>query len=235
MPPHDSGLRIGVGLLLAAYPVLMIASALTHGRWLALAALLSLLTAPLLPGLARRRPAHWLAWLAALAVAGLAARAGVADVLLESVPVLVSALLAAWFGGTLAGGAPRVARFIVAIEGEARLALPGVARYARQVTWFWTLLLGAQALGLALLLLCARHTGVLARLGFTPALSVPDALAAAWLHGGGYLVIGAAFVLEYGFRRWHLRHLPHASLHGMVRQLARHWPRLLHDGRAATP
>lgn len=57
MPPHDSGLRIGVGLLLAAYPVLMIASALTHGRWLALAALLSLLTAPLLFDRATAHPA----------------------------------------------------------------------------------------------------------------------------------------------------------------------------------
>src|SRR6202044_2574754 len=99
---------------------------------------------------------------------------------LEGVPILINALLACWFGHTLGTPEPLVARFIIAIEGTGRLAQPGVARYARQLTWFWTLLLGAQALLLAVLLLCAEHSGLLARFGIVSPLSISERWAAAW-------------------------------------------------------
>ena len=219
--------------LLAGYPLLAVAGALTHWQIFPLAALLLLLTALLLPQLCRGRTGPWLLWLGSLLALLLLALTGWAGLLLELVPLLVNALLAWGFGRTLWTPEPLVARFIIAIEGAGRLVQPGVARYARQLTVFWTLLLAAQALLLALLLLCAAHDGLLARLGIASPLAVSDRWAAAWLHAGGYLLLGAVFLLEYGYRRWRLRHLSHPGLHTMLRQLALHWPRLLRGGGTA--
>lgn len=213
--------------LLAAYPVLAIAGVVTHRQIFPLLALALLLTVFMLPRLRTRRPAPWLAWLGMEAGLLLLSVFNLANLLLETLPILVNALLACWFGGTLSGPEPLVARFITALEGPARLQQPGVARYARQVTWFWTLLLAAQAVLLSVLLLCASPGGLLQRLGFVSPLQVPRSWAAAWLHLGFFLVIGLAFALEYVYRRWRLRHLSHPGLHSMLLQLAVHWPELM--------
>lgn len=233
-PPDDTTRRYGL-LLLPAYPLLAIAGAVTQRQVFALLALALLLTALLLPQLLARRVTSWLLWSGALAGLLLTWRHGFAGLLLEAVPVLINALLACWFGRTLATAEPLVERFIVAIEGAERLRQPGVVAYARQITWFWTLLLAGQALLLAVLLLCADHDGLLARAGIASPLAVPGRWAAAWLHLGGYLLLGAAFVLEYAYRRWRLRHLHHPGLHDTLLQLARHWPQLLRGKRVAAP
>jgi len=220
--------------LLLAYPMLAIAGDVTHRQIFPLIALLLLATALMLPRLLTLRLGVCLLWLAILAALVLSFLFGFADLLLESVPILISALLAIGFGQTLGTPEPLVARFIVALEGLERLAQPGVARYARDITWSWTLLLAAQALLLALLLLCAEHAGVLARLGFTSPLPVSDRWAAMWLHVGGYLVLAVAFALEYGYRRWRLRHLSHPGLHDMLLKLMLQWPQLMH-GKGASP
>jgi len=221
-------------LLLLAYPVLAIAGAITHRPIFPLLALVLLASVLMLPRLLSRRVAPWLLWLLMLAGVWLLSHYGVADLLLEAVPILVNLLLACWFGRTLGGSEPLVARFVVAIEGAERLRQPGVARYARQVTWFWTLLLAGQALLLTILLLCAAHDGLLLRLGITPPWQVPARWASLWLHAGCYLLLAAAFVLEYGYRRWRLRHLSHPGLHDMLLKLALRWPQLLrgHGGVA---
>jgi uncharacterized membrane protein len=230
-----SAARPAVLAMLVAYPVMAIAGALTHRPMFSLAALLLLLTAALLPRLLSRQLMPWLLWLSLLAALLLLYWYGFAAVLLESIPVLINLLLACWFGSTLTSPEPRVAQIIVAIEGRERLAQPGVAAYARQITWYWTLLLAAQALLLALLLLCATHTGLLASLGIRSPLAVSDRWATAWLHVGGYLLLGVAFALEYAWRRWRLRHLEHAGLPTMLLQLARHWPQLLHGSARLHP
>jgi len=219
--------------LLLAYPVLAIAGDVTHRQIFPLIALLLLATALMLPRLLTLRIGAWLAWFAILAALVLSSVFGFADLLLESVPILISALLAIGFGQTLGTSEPLVARFIIALEGAERLAQPGVARYARDITWSWTLLLAVQALLLAVLLLCAEHAGVLARLGFTSPLPVSDRWAAMWLHVGGYLVLAVAFALEYGYRRWRLRHLSHPGLHDMLLKLMLQWPQLMHGKRAS--
>ncbi|HEY1588749.1 MAG TPA: xanthomonadin biosynthesis protein [Rhodanobacter sp.] len=234
-PPAESATRRYVLPLLLAYPLLAIAGAVTHRQIFPLAALLLLLTAVMLPRLRTRRAGPWLVWLGVLVALLLLSLYGFAGLLLEAVPVLINALLACWFGSTLGTSEPLVARFIVAIEGGDRLSQPGVARYARQLTWFWTLLLATQAVVLAMLLLCAEHGGLLARFGIASPLPLSDRWAAAWLHMGGYVLLGAAFLLEYGYRRWRLRHLNHPGLHDMLVQLAMHWPQLVHGNRAATP
>jgi len=232
---HAATTRRYALLLLPAYPVLAIAGAVTHRQIFPLLALVLLLTVVMLPRLASHRVLPWLAWLAILAGIGLLSRRGVADLLLEAVPILINALLACWFGRSLGTAEPLVARFVVAIEGPERLRQPGVLRYARQVTWFWTLLLAGQAVLLTLLLLCASHSGLLLRFGVTPPLQVPERWAAAWLHLGCYVLLGIAFALEYAYRRWRLRHLSHPGLHQMLLQLALHWPQLLRGHRAVAP
>ncbi|OOG65341.1 xanthomonadin biosynthesis protein [Rhodanobacter sp. B04] len=234
-PPAERMPRRYVLPLLLAYPLLAIAGAVTHRQIFPLLALLLLLTAVMLPRLQARRAGPWLVWLGMLLALLLLSLYGFAGLLLETVPVLTNALLACWFGGTLRTSEPLVTRFIVAIEGADRLSQPGVARYARQVTWFWTLLLATQAVVLAVLLLCAGHSGLLARFGIVSPLPVSDRWAAAWLHAGGYVLLGAAFLLEYGYRRWRLRHLSHPGLHDMLLQLALHWPQLVRGHRAVAP
>ncbi|WP_426701269.1 xanthomonadin biosynthesis protein [Rhodanobacter sp. Col0626] len=234
-PSPENASRHGVLLLLAAYPLLAMAGAITHRQVFALLALAVLLTVLMLPRLRTRRAMPWFAWLATLAALLGAGQCGFATLLLEAVPLLINAALAFAFGHTLVAGEPLVARFIIAIEGTARLQQPGVARYARQVTGFWTVLLGAQAAVLAVLLLCADRTGLLNRFGMASPLPVPENWAAAWLHLGCYAVLGAAFLLEYGYRRWRLRHLSHPGLRDMLKQLALHWPQLRRGKGVAMP
>lgn len=217
--------------LLPAYPLLAIVGAITHRQVFALLALGLLLTVLLLPQLLARRRLAWLAWCAVLASLLLVWMRGLADLLLESIPVLINASLALWFGRSLASSQPLVERFIIALEGAERLQQPGVTAYARQVTWFWALLLASQALLLAVLLLCADHSGLLLRFGVASPLLVPERWAAAWLHLGSYALLAVAFLLEYAFRRWRLRHLSHPGLRDMLLQLAIHWPQLVRGKR----
>lgn len=224
MPGH--GRRYAL-YLLPVYPVLAIAGAVSHRQIFAVLALALLLTVVLLPQLFARRGLAWLVWCAVLVGLGLVWVGGFAGLLLETVPILVNALLAIWFGRSLATAEPLVERFIMAIEGAERLQQPGVTAYARQVTWFWAVLLGAQALLLTFLLLCADHSGLLPRFGIAPPVYVPERWAAAWLHLGCYVLLGVAFLLEYAYRRWRLRHLSHPGLHQMMMQLALHWPQLV--------
>lgn len=232
--PENTTRRFAL-MLLPGYPLLAIAGAVTQRQVFALLALALLLSVLLLPHLLARRVAPWLLWAGVLVGLLLCWHFGYADLLLETVPVLINAALACWFGRSLATAEPLVARFIIAIEGEARLHQPGVAAYARQVTWFWTLLLAMQALLLCMLLLCAEHSGLLVRFGLASPLAIPEQWAAAWLHLGGYLLLGAAFVLEYLYRRWRLRHLHHPGLRQTLLQLALHWPQLLRGQRSVAP
>jgi uncharacterized membrane protein len=225
--PMESTARRYAWPLLLAYPLLAIAGAVTHRQVFPLLALALLLSLVMLPRLLTFRIAPWAVWSGTLAVLLLLSLYGYAGLLLEAVPLLVNALLACWFGRTLGSAEPLVARFIVAIEGAQRLQQRGVAEYARQLTWFWTVLLGAQALLLTALLLGAGHSGLLARFGVVSPLPVSERWATLWLHLGCYVLLGAAFLLEYGYRRWRLRHLSHPGLHEMLLQLALHWPRLL--------
>ncbi|WP_158882520.1 xanthomonadin biosynthesis protein [Rhodanobacter sp. L36] len=210
-----------------AYPLLAVAGALTHRQIFPLLALMSLMTAVMWSRLRARRVTAWLLWFALAAGMAWLSLLGFAGLLLEAVPVLINALLAYGFGRTLCTDEPLVARIIVAVEGEDRLAMAGVSRYARQLTGFWTFLLATQALVLAVLLMCAQHSGLLAQLHMTSPLPIPDHWAALWLHAGGYILLGSVFALEYGYRRWHLRHLEHTSLRDIVTRVSRHWPQLL--------
>lgn len=219
MPAHELPLRRATLALLPLYPALAIGGALTHRAVLSLAAVLLLVTLWMLPRLLAGTARPWIGWGVAVLTVCAGAWLGFADRLLDAVPLIVLAGLALWFGGTLrAGHEPRVARFIRVLEGEAQLAQPGVARYARGVTVFWTALLALEALLLAALFLRDLFDA-----GDLPRWVL------ACQHVGGYLLIPLAFGLEYAFRRWHLRHIAHPGLHAQALQMMRCWPQLLHD------
>jgi hypothetical protein len=221
--------------LLLAYPLLALAGALLHRQWLSLAALALLLGLLLWPALRERRPVAWLLWLGLLAAMAWLAARGLAALVLDGVPLLLNLLLAWIFGRTLrAGRQPLVAQFVEAIEGTPRLAMPGIAAYARRLTAFWSALLTAQALWLGVLLCCQVPGGLLVRLGVASPWPVPQAWVQGYVHLGVYLLLAVVFVLEYLFRRWHLRHLPHLGLHDLVHRLALGWPQLIR-GRNRSP
>jgi uncharacterized membrane protein len=218
------------------YPVLAVAGVLTHRQGYSLAACALLLTLLMAPGLMARRIAPWSIWLLALLAMGWLWWRGLAGLLLACVPIAINLLLASLFGRSLrAGATPLIARFIEALEGPGRLREPGVAAYARGLTWFWTGLTAAQALLLSVLLLCAEPGGLLALLGLASPWPVPAGPAQSYAHVGGYVLIALAFLLEHAYRRWRLRHIHHPRLHELALGIAARWPQLVRGEDPAAP
>lgn len=215
---------------LAGYAALLVTAALAGNGWLDGLAAFALASLLLWPALRRRNAVAAGTWLGlAAGLAWLVARGGGHNAL-DGIPVMVNLALGILFARTLIRGRePLIARIIGVLEGRERLAQPGVARYARRLTIAWVLLFGAQAVLLATILACRVPDGLYATLGVAP----PLALAAAgwrWhLHFGSYALVLAFLVLEYAFRRWHLRHLPHASLPRFLARLVVRWPALARD------
>ncbi|MDN5925357.1 MAG: xanthomonadin biosynthesis protein, partial [Xanthomonadales bacterium] len=209
------------------------------GAWLqqprlSIIALTLLLTALAVLMLRWRQPLTCGLWLL-LALPLLAAiGSGHAALALDAVPLVVNVALAWLFGHTLAAGKqPLVARLICIIEDPQRLQLPGVARYARQLTLFWTLLLGAQALLLLVLALCVVPGGVLVSLGFDSPWPLAPTQVAWYTRIGTYLVPLLTMVLEYAWRRWYLRHIPHPGVRQFIARMIACWPQML--GRGGAP
>lgn len=233
--PSKSSSRRWLPLMLG-YPVLAMAGVLTHRQGFSLAACALLLTLLMAPALAARRPGAWVVWTLMSCAMGWLWMRGYVGMLLECVPIAINVLVASVFGRSLRiGSTPLIARFIEAVEGPERLQMPGLMRYARQLTWFWTLLATTQATLLAVLLLCAEPGGLLASLGIASPWRVPAEWAQTYVHVGGYAVIAAAFLLEHVYRRWHLRHLTHPRLHELALGVAARWPQLVRGQDPASP
>ncbi|MCQ4164252.1 xanthomonadin biosynthesis protein [Tahibacter harae] len=221
--------RLGL-ILLAAYPLLLLAALWLQRSWISALAALDLISLLLLGGLLRGNRMIWTLWLGAVAGTFVLSVRGQAEIVLLLVPVAINAGMAWFFGRTLGTGRrPLVTRAILAFEGEQRLAQPGVSRYARSLTWAWTLLLAAQAVLMLLCAACALPNGILPRLGVAPPLAIPGGLANWYLHLGGFVVIGVFSVLEFAWRNWHLRHLPHENPRRYFATVVRNWRRVLHD------
>jgi hypothetical protein len=216
-PSRPARIPLVVGIV--AWLVLA-ATAIVRGDGMIAATCAFLLVALVLgPRLAARKPLAWLALVACGAGLGLLAGQGHGLLALEALPVAISLGIAWLFGHTLGTAHPLIARVIVVLEGEERLALPGVADYARQLTRAWALLMLAQAIMFAVLI-AARH-GFLAW--------PPAAFAETWLLFGGWCVPLAFMAGEIAFRRWWLPHVPHDPPRVFLQRLATNWPRLLRD------
>jgi uncharacterized membrane protein len=223
--------RRGVLVFMAYVAVLAVLTlAFASGRgWLDELAAFMVVSLVLWPGLRRLSPAAIVLWLLAAASIAALALAGNGHVALDFLPVVINLALGALFARTLvAGSEPLIARLIAVIESPERVALPRVAGYARRLTWVWAIVLGAQALLLTALIICAVPDGLLARFGIAP----PLAIAGDWrwfLNFGSYATVLALLVFEYAFRRWYLRHIPHVSLPVFMGRLVRRWPALAHS------
>lgn len=214
--------------LFVAYSILSIAGAWWHQASFSVAALGVLLAAIAVLMLHWRRPWTIAIWLALAAPMLAAVLSGHAVLALDALPILVNAVLAWMFAHTLAAGEqPLIAHMICIIEEPQRLQLPGVARYARRLTAFWALLLAAQALLLLVLVLCVVPDGILVSLGFTSPWPLAQTQMTWYTRVGTYLVPLAAMLLEYPWRLWALRHVPHLSTRQFVTRLITRWPRLL--------
>jgi hypothetical protein len=212
---------------------LVAAGALTHRPALTLAAI-GVLACAWLPEVWRaQRLGPWMAWVGVVALVVLSVAFGRAALVLSAVPVACLMAVAWLFARTLAPGRePLVTRCVRVIEGEARVALPGVAGYTRGVTVFWAGLLAALAgVSLAVALL-ARPGGWLAALGVATPWALPGSVLGWYPEAGCWGVVVLAFAGEYVFRRWYLRGVPQLNVLRFVLEMARRWPALVRDGAA---
>lgn len=223
--------------MFVAYVGVVVAAFASRIAWLDELATLMVVSLVLWPGLRRTSPLAIALWLIAAAGIAALALAGHGDITLDFLPVVINLALCALFARTLVPGSePLIARLIAVVESPARVALPRVAGYARALTWTWAIVLGAQALVLAALILCATPDGLLARLGIAPPLAIAGRGWRWFLDLGSYATVVVLLALEYAFRRWYLRHIPHVSLPVFIGRLVRRWPAVaysvMHDGHA---
>jgi len=216
-------------LVLVACAVLALAGGLLHRGFLSLLSALLLLLA-WLPVVWRRHSLAALSvWVGLAALLLVPALLGHAELALMALPVVFLGAASWLFARTLRRGEePLVSRFVRMIEGDARLALPGVRTYTRGVTWYWALLLAALALVSLLVALCAEPGGWLATLGVPAPFALHGSLLAWYPEAGCWALLVTGFAGEYLVRRWRLRGIPHPGVRRFVTQIVRRWPSLLH-------
>ena len=224
-----------VGLI--AYGVLLCVAFVTGNAWSGVVAAWVLATLLLWPALRRASVLAWGAWFVVVIGLGVLAAHGNRHAALDCLPVMINAALCLVFARTLAHARePLIARVVTTLEGPQHLALPGVAAYARQLTWAWAIVLGTQAVVLAVLVACRVPGGALMTFGVTSPVSLSAGAWSWWLHFGSYVLVSGFMLLEYAFRRWRLRHVSQMSLAQFIVRLARCWPALvrsLADEKAA--
>ncbi len=115
-------------------------------------------------------------------------------------PVLIPAALAWVFGHTLMPGqTPLIERFARAFHAPDGLA-SGVVVYTRRVTWCWTLLLAAMALGNLVLASNVSPGGLIEAAGFHAPWPVSPSLFGWVSNLASYLLIGGMFIAEFVVR-----------------------------------
>jgi len=176
-----------------------------HAPWAAAVAV-GLLAALVLIA-TRRSLWRWFVLLAGAALVILAAR-GFPPLPLMMPPVIIPAAIAITFGRTLqVGRTPLVERIVRGFHAPV-IPDPAVIRYARRVTWAWTVLLACLALANAVLVTNLSPGGLLEVAGIAPRWPVPPAVFAWFSNTGTYLLIGGMFLLEFAVRVWLFPHDP---------------------------
>jgi uncharacterized membrane protein len=185
------------------YPLLAHLAVLTHDQRLEWLALVWLLGLAISGALIQRRPWAWAALLAGSALLWWLVMEGNGLYALYLPSAAIPAALFMLFALSLrTGELPLVTRI-------ARLMHDGpfpddLVVYTRQVTQLWCAVCAALFLSAVMLALFA-----------SPELW---SLMTNVVH---YAVLGAVFVLEYGYRRWRFRHLEHSGLFQYLRRLTR--------------
>lgn len=171
--------------------------------WLALVALAAV---PFSVALLELRWRAWAMFAALAAAAWWVADTAGGRTLLYAPSVLIPAMLAWFFGRTLRAGRQPL---IVSVALAARPATPDyLLRYSRQLTVFWTAIFVAFAVW-----------------DFALAAFAPHLWWSAMANCGNYLLIGAAVVGEYIFRRLRFRDYAHPGFAEYVKIVANANPR----------
>lgn len=186
--------------LAVAYSVVAHLASARHDGPLAVGALALLLLMLLAAPLLQRR---WWAW-AGLA-AGLAALVWLAGSPYAQVPILLVptafiALVAYWFGRSLAPDrTPLISKIVTAMEDGP--PPPDLLRYTRGLTAAWAIALAVLALlnlGLALI---AVPDGLLAQFGLHPPVTVTESQWSWFANVFNYGIIGGFFAIEFAVRK----------------------------------
>ena len=215
---------VAMTLLAVASPVVAHLSATTGRQDLLAASIGLLIVLVLLPGLRR---GSLLAW-AALPIAALALYAVIQSehgmALLFIPPVLINGLMAWVFGRTLVpGSTPLIERVVHAMHGPGEGTLTAeMLLYARHVTVFWAGLLSALTIVNLLLAALASPGGLLLIAGLDPAVTVPLAVWSLFANVLNYVIVAAAFVVEYAARRRRFPQQPYTGFVDFTRKLAAH-------------
>ena len=199
---RDAALAFGRAALVAAYPFLAHAASARSDGALAALATFDIALILLLPALARGRARAWIALAAsALALAWLA-RTPYALLPLLLVPVLFVALVAWGFARTLrAGRVPLITKIVSALEARDPAQLePEIARYTRNLTRVWAVVLAVLAAVNLVLALLAVPRGLLAAFGIATPWPVDETLWSWCANGATYGLVGGLMVAEFAWR-----------------------------------
>jgi uncharacterized membrane protein len=188
-------------LLALAYSLIAHLASARHDGPLAVCALAVLLLLVLVAPLAKRRFWAWLALFAGAAALAWLARSPYPQVPLLLVPTAFVALVAFWFGRSLAAGrVPVISKIVAALEGDSAPA-PELMRYTRRLTAAWAAALALLALlnlGLALI---AVPDGLLAQAGVAAPATVTQAQWSWFANVFNYGIIGGFFAIEFAIRK----------------------------------
>jgi uncharacterized membrane protein len=94
--------------------------------------------------------------------------------------------------------------------------------YARQVTLFWAVLMSALTLVNLLLAALASPGGLLRIAGFDPAVAVPLEVWSLFANVLNYVMVGAAFAVEYALRTRRFPNQPYTGFIDFTRKLMAH-------------
>lgn len=148
--------------------------------------------------------------------------AGCAQIVFDSIPVLICAIVGWLFARTLIRDrTPLIARAIKAVDGDAPLDDPQIATYARRLTAIWAIYQFALAIVAALLALHAWNS-----LAPNAALPSPGQFGVIGLP----IAVAALFIGEFFARPFLLPQAPRLPFFQFLYRLARAWPTLIGDG-----
>ena len=189
-------------LLILLYPLLVHVAIIMDLAWLRFVAIAALMLALMLPALRRRKAWAWVGLAASLAGAGALSWWGGAMYFLYLPPVLMNLFMMGVFAASLRGGRTPL---ITAVASHIRRGdMPAeITAYTRRLTAFWAVLFAAAAAWSALAVMAPAEVW-------------------SWITNVfNYLVVLVVFLVEYGYRMWRYRHLPHPSLRGYLAGLLR--------------
>ena len=213
-----------------SYPLLAHAAILTRSAGLTIASVGVLAAAMLAPGLLRRSAPAWLA--AAAVVAGMVglSRLGATELALFLPPTLINCYMAWLFGHTLlAGRVPLIELIVRRMQDPGETLDPAVSRYVARLTAAWTALFIVQAIANTTLALIASPQGLLLAAGITPPVTVPLEVWSLFANVLNYLIVGAFFLAEYGYRRRRFPQQPYRDIFDFLRRAGAAGPAVLRD------